>query len=127
MKDDLVEQEMIAVEIRFLWQGEWHHELHKWPLTHKEVATKICWEIGREILPTIRFSMQGENPEAVREALNYLDNYTPPSVYHGGAFYDKRNNQIIASYAGEWLPDDQLTVSSNINKMFGIEIDFQEF
>jgi hypothetical protein len=57
-EDDLVQRDEIALEIRFWWRGRRRHELHRWPITRKELPQKIHWDMGREILPPLYFDEQ---------------------------------------------------------------------
>ena len=51
--DNLVDPDQMGLELRFYWRGGWRSELHRWPITRKELPTKVHWEIGAEILPPL--------------------------------------------------------------------------
>lgn len=49
--DPLVGGNEMGFEIRFHWRGRWRAELHRWPITRRELPTKVLWDVGPEILP----------------------------------------------------------------------------
>ncbi len=52
VRDDLVNENEIGLEIVFYWRGRWRSELHKWLITRKEFPNKVHWDIfGDELLP----------------------------------------------------------------------------
>ena len=52
-EDDLVALDEIAFEIRFHWRGQWRHELHRRPISRRELPQKVLWDVGGERLPPI--------------------------------------------------------------------------
>ena len=53
IEDDKVGIDEMALEIRIFWHGRWRHELHRWPITRRELPTKTLWDVGREKLPPL--------------------------------------------------------------------------
>ena len=57
--DDLVQEDEMAVEIRFHWRGSWRHEIHRWPIARRVIGAaaqkKVHWDVGRERIPPLRF------------------------------------------------------------------------
>jgi|GEM_PF-1878119 len=49
--DAEVDQDEMGFELRFYWQDRWRHELHRWPLTRREVGNRAQWDVGEEIQP----------------------------------------------------------------------------
>jgi hypothetical protein len=49
--DDSVGLNEIGVEIRFHWRRRWRTELHRWPITRRELPNKILWDVRAEVLP----------------------------------------------------------------------------
>jgi hypothetical protein len=52
-EDDLVALDEMAFEIRFHWRGQWRHELHRWPISRRQLPQKILWDVGAERLPPL--------------------------------------------------------------------------
>jgi hypothetical protein len=67
--DPVVGTNEMGLEIRFYWRGRWRAELHRWPITRRELPTKVMWEVGSEILP----SLQDEQTEADQPATVAVD------------------------------------------------------
>jgi hypothetical protein len=51
--DDVVNVNNLAFEVKFHWHARWRSELHQWPLNRRQVANKVLWDIGEEILPPL--------------------------------------------------------------------------
>lgn len=52
-QDDLVALDEMAFEIRFHWRGQWRHELHRWPISRRQLPHKTLWDVGRQRLPPL--------------------------------------------------------------------------
>jgi len=52
-EDDLVGLDEIAFEIRFHWRGQWRHELHRWPISRRQLPQKTLWDVHEERLPPL--------------------------------------------------------------------------
>lgn len=52
-EDDLVGPDEMALEIRFHWRGQWRHELHRWPISRRQLPHKVLWDVGEEWLPPL--------------------------------------------------------------------------
>lgn len=68
-KSELVEHPCVGVdeiglEVRFPWRGKMRHELHRWPLSSRELPKGVLWDVGREILPPIRFDEDFRSEDA---------------------------------------------------------------
>ena len=61
-QDAKVRLNEIGFEIRFVWRGQWRHELHRWPITRQELSPpqRVRWDIGDEILPPLYFDEADE-------------------------------------------------------------------
>ncbi len=54
-RDEFVEDGEIGVELRFQWASRWQHELHKFPITRSLHAKGYMWDVGRKVVPPLRF------------------------------------------------------------------------
>jgi hypothetical protein len=52
-QDELVALDEMAFEIRFHWRGQWRHELHRWPISRRQLPQKVLWNVGAERLPPL--------------------------------------------------------------------------
>jgi hypothetical protein len=50
---DIVGLDEMAFEIRFHWRGQWRHELHRWPISRRQLPQKVLWDVGAERLPPL--------------------------------------------------------------------------
>lgn len=55
----------IGLEVRFPWRGKMRHELHRWPLSSRELPKGVLWDVEREILPVVRFDDDFRSEDAV--------------------------------------------------------------
>jgi len=39
------------LQLRFVWEGTWHHERHRWPIRRLTGVGKVLWEMDQELLP----------------------------------------------------------------------------
>ena len=53
IKDDFIEENQMGFEVRFRWGGTWRSEIHRWPLTRRDLEHKVIWDIGKKILPPL--------------------------------------------------------------------------
>jgi hypothetical protein len=58
-EDDLVGLDDMAFEIRFHWRGQWRHELHRWPISRRQLPQKVLWDVLAERLPPLYFDAPG--------------------------------------------------------------------
>lgn len=56
--DDTVGTDEMGFEIRFHWRGRWRSELHRWPITRRELPAKVLWDIGDELLPPLETDVE---------------------------------------------------------------------
>lgn len=61
--DRRVGENEMGFEIRFPWARGWRHELHRWPISRRELTNKTLWDIGRKILPPQRWRDHNEEME----------------------------------------------------------------
>ncbi|MBI5949694.1 MAG: hypothetical protein HY875_16270 [Chloroflexi bacterium] len=54
----------IGLEIRFPWRGKMRYELHRWPLSSRELPKGVLWDVGREVLPVRRFDEDFRSEDA---------------------------------------------------------------
>jgi hypothetical protein len=52
-QDDVVGLDEMAFEIRFHWRGQCRHELHRWPISRRQLPQKTLWDVGAERLPPL--------------------------------------------------------------------------
>lgn len=57
-EDDLLSGNELGLEIRFSWQGGTLSEVHRWPVSRRELPHKILWDVGPE-LPTLELGKGG--------------------------------------------------------------------
>jgi len=50
-EEDLVPLNEMGFEIAFYWLDQWRSEIHRWPLTRRDLGHKVLWDIGSEVLP----------------------------------------------------------------------------
>lgn len=55
--DEHVNQDEPGIEIRFHWRDQWRHEIHRWPIKRREFPTKVLWDVGRQLIPTLYFNI----------------------------------------------------------------------
>jgi len=58
-EDDVVGVDEMAFEIRFHWRGQRRHELHRWPISRRQLPQKVLWDVGAERLPPLYFDVAG--------------------------------------------------------------------
>lgn len=54
----------LGLEVRFHWRGKMRRELHRWPLSSTELPKGVLWDVGREILPVVRFDEESRSEDA---------------------------------------------------------------
>ena len=49
-----LESDELVFAVRFHWRGLWRQELHRWPITRRELPGKVHWDIKRKLLPPLQ-------------------------------------------------------------------------
>ncbi|MCH8853193.1 MAG: ATP-binding protein [Planctomycetes bacterium] len=77
--DDLLDENQLGLEIRFSWRGDTLSEVHRWPVSRRELPKKILWDLGTALEP-----LQLGDPEVHLVALPPThDNHVQLTVENG--------------------------------------------